>query len=156
MAPRKKAAAKPVDLTPANPGDLVAEYHKLNDHFKVQQDGFNEAMKPCRERIEEIRSTLHKMALDQRVKSFKTDAGTAYLSEIVVHKIDPEGAPYKDATGRDALLDWMLDNWDEFGNEGMQLNISKAIVDKWRASHDGAPPPGLKLDTQLRLNINRS
>jgi molybdopterin-biosynthesis enzyme MoeA-like protein len=32
-----------------------------------------------------------------------------------------------------APLDWLLDNWDDYGSEGIQLNVSKAIVEKWMA-----------------------
>lgn len=164
MAPRKKKDDAPqFDIKPGNPDAMIEEYFKLKGHFEAQQESFKNAMMPCTTRIEEIRRSLHAMAIEQKVKSYKTDHGTAYLSEITSHKIDPvAGAPFTNpetgevSTGRDALLDWGLANWAEFGNDGLQINVSAAAVEKWRAQHDGAPPPGLVLSTELRLNIRKS
>ncbi|MFA5902259.1 MAG: hypothetical protein WC829_24470 [Hyphomicrobium sp.] len=170
MAPRKKKTGPAVesqqlDIEQAiaavfDPAALIAEWHKLDAHVESESKRFGEYLKPSRDRMEAIKAELHAKALEQKVNGFPTNEGTAYLSTIVSHKIDPDSAydtaDGRHSVGRDALLDWMLDNWDEYGSEGMQLNISKPIVEKWREEHDNKPPPGLKLDTMVRLNIRKS
>ena len=117
--------------------------------------------------MEAIRQTLHAKALAEKTNGFPTDAGTAYLSVIDSYKIDPETAPYQSqdgrvSTGRDALLDWMLDNWEDYGSEGILLGIAKPVVEKYiDATKDeqhptGMLPPGLKKETLVRININKS
>lgn len=149
-----------IALTIFNPSALIAEWHGLKAHAEIQQKAFSEYLRPTLERMEAIKQELHAKALEQKVNGFPTDEGTAYLSEIVSHKFDPESkyvsADNRVSTGRDAVLDWLLDNWDEYGSEGIQLNVSKPIVDRWREEHDGKPPPGLKIETMLRLNIKKS
>lgn len=174
MPPRRKKLdpAGPITAAPVqlaieqaiagafDPAALIREYHQLDAHVDVQTKAFSEYLKPTRTRIEEIRSALHAKALEQKVNGFPTDEGTAYLSTIVSHKIDPEGTytnvEGRTSSGRDAVLDWALDNWDDYGSEGVTINVLKAVVDKWRQEHDDKPPPGLKLDTMIRLNIKKS
>lgn len=148
------------------PATLIKEFLTLKAHAESEGKRFGEYIKPTTDRMNLIKASLHARALAGKVNGFPTDEGTAYLSEIVSHKIDPE-SQYKTAdgrisTGRDALLDWMLDNWDEYGSEGCQLNVSKAIVEKWMENttdeehKDGVPPPGLKIEKFKQLNIKRS
>ncbi len=177
MAPRKKkadtpapeqldieqaiAAAGPPDpvLLPFNPAALIKEFNTLKANVEQQLKAFGEYLKPTNDRMESIRQELHAKALEQKVNGFPTDEGTAYLSEIVSFKIDPE-AQYqtvdgRTSTGRDALLDWMLDNWDAYGSEGAMINVSKAVAEKWQEEH-GTPPPGTKTDKLVRINIRKS
>lgn len=179
MAARRKPRVDPaqIDLeekiaeTPALPpaakaSDLIAEFFTLKDHSETQSKAFAEYLKPTNARMEEIRQTLHAMAIEGGVNGFPTDSGTAYLSTILNHTIDPEStytnAEGRVSQGRDALLDWALDHWEDYGSEGLQIGISKAVVDKYmqdRANDNeyrGKPPPGLKLSELIRLNIRRS
>lgn len=172
MAPRKKkadpaqidleeaVAETQIDFSKVKPAELIAEFHQLKSHSEAQQKAFSDYMKPTNERMEQIRQLLHGKAVHDGVNSFSTDNGTAYLSRIVTHKIDPD-ASYTNvegrvSTGRDAVLDWLLDNWDDYGSEGLQLNVSKDVVEKWTLDHEGNPPPGLKMDVLVRCNIKRS
>lgn len=148
------------------PQDLIKEFLTLKAHAESEGKRFTEYMKPTVDRMKLIQSSLHARALASKVNGFPTDEGTAYLSTITSHKIDPESSYIssegRTSTGRDALLDWMLDNWDQYGSAGIQLNVSKDIVDKWREATqseehpNGVPPPGLKLDSFQQLNIRRS
>jgi hypothetical protein len=181
MAPRKKKAETPPVQEPVqleiedaiknvprgNPADLIKEYFTLKEHVETQSKAFAEYLKPSNTRIEQIKSALHAMALEQKVNGFPTDEGTAYLSTITSHKVSADAEPYtnqdgRTSTGRDALLDWMLDNWDEYGSESMQLNIAKAGIEKWQEATqseefpNGKVPPGLALESFVRINIKRS
>jgi len=160
------AQKPPVDYGAVKPAELIAEFHLLKAHAEEQSKKFSEYLKPTNTRIEEIRQLLHGKALHEGVNAFSTDNGTAYLSRIVTHKIDPESAytsqEGRTSTGREALLDWLLDYWDDYGSEGMQLGVSKDIVQKWMDDHrddpqwNGREPPGLKLDVLVRCNIKAS
>src|SRR5437762_1484813 len=162
------AAAPPaLDFSKVKPAELIAEFHLLKAHTEEQSKKFSEYLKPTNTRMEEIRQLLHGKALHEGVNAFSTDSGTAYLSRIVTHKIDPDASYTSQetgriSTGREALLDWMLDNWDDYGSEGMQLGVSKDIAQKWMDDHkddpawNDKPVPGLKFDTLVRLNIKQS
>lgn len=164
----EKAIAQkpPVDFGTIKPAELIAEFHLLKAHAEEQSKKFSEYLKPTNTRMEEIRQLLHGKALHDKVNGFPTDAGTAYLSTIVTHKIDPESSytsqEGRTSTGREALLDWLLDYWDDYGSEGMQLNVSKDIIEKWMSDKrddpqwNDKPPPGLKLDSFKRINIKQS
>lgn len=173
MAPRKKKSDAPAQevlppdinqtslpLAPIQPASLIEEYFTLKSHDETQSKLFQEYIGPTRQRMEEIKSTLHAAAIAQKVNGFPTDSGTAYLSTIVNYRIDPDSnytnGEGRISAGRDALLDWMLDNWDDYGSEGAQINVSKDVVDKWMQEHEGAPPPGLKIEQLIRCNIKRS
>jgi hypothetical protein len=153
-------------LAKITPEALIKEFLTLKSHAESEGKRFAEYIKPTADRMNLIKASLHARALAGKVNGFPTDEGTAYLSEIVSHRIDPESryqtADGRVSTGRDALLDWLLDNWDEYGSEGIQLNVSKAIVEKWMEHttdedhKDGAPPPGLKIEKFKQLNIKRS
>lgn len=148
------------------PESLIKEFLILKTHAESESKRFAEYMKPTVDRMKLIQSSLHARALAGKVNGFPTDEGTAYLSEITSHKIDPESTYQttdgRISVGRDALLDWMLDNWDEYGSAGIQLNVSKEIVNKWmentqtEENKDGVPPPGLKIEKFKQLNIRRS
>lgn len=157
QAIKEKTTAELKVLIARDPADLIGEYFKLDGHASAESQRFKEYLKPTVDRIELIRQALHAKAIEQKVNGFPTDEGTAYLSTIVSYKIDPDAAnPETGATGRDALLDWVLAEWDTYGSEGLMLNVSKAVVDKYAQDHNGTLPPGLKSDSLTRINIKRS
>ena len=185
MPPRKQKAAAPdpaqtdledaitqadeprqIDYSKVKPDALIAEWNLVKKEVEDKTKLFNDFMKPMRDRMEEIKQLLHGKILHDGVNAFSTDNGTAYLSRIVTHTIDPE-ASYtsmegRTSKGRDALLDWLLDYWDEYGSEGIQLGVSKEIIARWMGDHvndpewNDKPPPGLKLDVLVRCNIKAS
>ena len=159
-------ATPQVDYSSVKPAELIAEFHLLKAHSEDAAKKFAAYIKPTSDRMEQIRQLLHGKALHEGVNAFSTDNGTAYLSRIVSHKIDPESSytslEGRTSTGRDALLDWSLDFWDDYGSEGLQIGVSKETVQKWMDDHvndpawNDKPPPGLKLETLVRLNIKKS
>lgn len=148
------------------PAALIKEFLTLKAYVEGEQKRLSEFLKPSLEKMQACKAQLHAKALEQKVNGFPTDEGTAYLSPITSHLIDPESGytstDGRKSSGREALLDWMLDNWEDYGSEGAQIGIAKAMVDKYReatqseAHPDGVPPPGLKLTTQINLNIKKS
>lgn len=169
--PRKKAVhtenikGTVVDASPLPPisaDALIAEYVRNDDWVSAQEKAFGEHMKPIRDRQEAIKQQLHEKLLAEGGKdaSFKTDHGTAYISNIMNTKIDVDAAPYTNergavVKGRDAVLDYALEHWDDIGNELLTINVVKDAV-KQIIEKTGAPPPGVQISHFARVNIRRS
>ena len=156
MPPRKK----PVEPAAVLPGqmplpldhnsnvtdnDLIAENHKLEDLIKAAQAKFDEWAKPHKARIAEIESALRARLLERGADSTKTDAGTAYFSNIMNTKV--ENIPL--------LFDFVADNWEEVGAD-VKISVPVGKVREHMDEHDGRPPPGISISYFSRLNIKRS
>lgn len=159
-APGVITSASAVEVTPMSPAELIAEHRKLEAFADAQTKAFTEHMKPHVERMAEIKQQLLEFLLAQKARNISTDEGTAYISTIVSHKIDPAAAAYLNdrgeaVQGREAVLDWSLENWDKYGNEGLQINLAKAVVEQV-IQDTGAPPPGLVISQFQKVNIRKS
>lgn len=156
MPPRKK----PVEPAAVLPGqmplpldhnsnvtdnDLIAENHKLEDLIKAAQAKFDEWAKPHKARIAEIEGLLRMRLTERGADSTKTDAGTAYFSNIMNTKI--ESVPL--------LFDFVADNWDDLGAD-TKISLPVGKVREYMDAHDAQPPPGMSISYFNRLNIKRS
>ena len=160
-----KSAPAPLEQAAQTVGtanDLIAEEIKIDDFIKAQSKAFGEFLKPHKARQEEIQNLLLALLNQQQVDSIKGDAGTAYKSNILNVGIDAEGTePYVkpdngvEERGREAFLDFSLDNWETFGQDGLMFSAQKDAVKKWIEEH-GKPPPGIKISYFTRVNIRRS
>lgn len=156
------AAANPLASKTAD--ELVARHLFLKDWMAAESKRFAEYLAPHKAEMEAIDNQLHGMlnALGGGDKAMlSSDAGTAYLSTLMNVSVSPDGAPYtkpgaETQTGREALLDFALDNWDEIGNELLLFQAQKDAVRRWMDEHDGQPPPGLKISYFTRVNVRRS
>lgn len=141
--------------------DLIAEEIKIDDFCKAQAKAFGEFLKPHKARQEEIQNLLLALLNQQKVDSIKGDAGTCYKSSILNVGLDPEGTESytgfggEARQGREAFLDFSLDNWDTFGADGLLFSPQKDAVKKYIEEHD-KPPPGVKISYFTRVNIRRS
>jgi len=151
MAPRTKR--QPVE-TPApavghnsdvTDNDLIAENHKITDLIKAAQAKFDEWSKPHKERLKAIEDGLFARLVERGADSTKTDAGTAYISNLASVKIE-DG---------EKLFDFAADHWEVYGDE-IKLSIGIKAVRAYMDEHDGQLPPGVSLSKYARLNINRS
>ena len=162
--PRKKQTAPKVEAPVVVQNDieqLIAEHHKIDDWVKAQSKAFAEHLKPHKARLEEIENQLLAMSNAQKCNSFKTDAGTAYRSTLMNLSISPEGPTYRNSEGqevigREALLDFALENWNDYGNDILLISAQKDAVKRYMESHAGSPPPGIKVGFFTRMNVNRS
>jgi len=148
MPPRKK----PVEPTPAigdnsnvTDNDLIAENHKLEDLIKAAQAKFDEWAKPHKARIGEIEGLLRMRLTERGADSTKTDAGTAYFSNIMHTKV--ESVPL--------LFAFVADNWDDLGAD-TKISLPVGKVRECMDAHDAQPPPGMSISYFNRLNIKRS
>ena len=127
---------------------LVSEHQQICAQLDAQQKTFATYCKPYNERIEQIQAAITASMTEQGIKSFKTDTGTAILSEINTAKIKPDE--------RDAYIDMCLENWQEFGGEMMQIGAPKAeAVRHYMDEHGGRTPPHIEMSTVLRFSIRK-
>jgi hypothetical protein len=140
---------------------LIAEHNKLDDWIKGENKRFGEFLKPHKDRLEAIGNQLLALSNTQKWDSIRTDAGTAYRSTLLNVSVSPEGLPYQveghdDRIGREALLDFALNHWDDIGNDLLLVSAQKDAVKKFMEDHEGKPPPGVKTGWFTRINIRRS
>lgn len=151
-------------MTEPTASDLVAEHCRLDDYVTAESKRFQAHLKPAQDRMAEIKNKLHEMLLglgSKAKQSISTDHGTVYTSTIMTPKISTWGPPYVTASGtrvgRDAYLDFCLDNWDTVGNEMLQLGApQKDALKTYIEAHNGAVPPGIEISSFTRVNIRRS
>jgi hypothetical protein len=141
---------------------LIAERFAIDDKIKAANKVLAEHVAPHKARMEqidiELMTILNQMGDDKA--SISTDVGTAYKSHLLNVSIDPE-SEYCNETdgvscGRMALLDFALEHWDEIGNELLLVQPQKDAVKSYMESHDGNPPPGLKISWFTRVNVRRA
>jgi hypothetical protein len=125
--------------------DLIAESHKLADQVKAGAAKFAEWKKPLDARSKEIEDQLFARLVERGADSTKTDAGTAYISNLASVVIQDQAT----------LFDFAADHWEKVGDE-VKLSIGIKAVRAWMDEHDGQLPPGVSLSKYSRLNINRS
>jgi len=187
MAPRKRAsAATPEEADAAKkaadeaksklleelrgqgPADLIKTYRDLRDYVDGETSRLNDFLKPSTTKMQAILDILLEKATVEKVNNYATDAGTAYISSGITPKVDPvKGASYVNSsgetvTGREALLDWLLDNWDAYGAEwatvGIALDGVKAhmAATKSETAPEGIPPPGIAIERWIRMNVRKA
>jgi len=135
------------DKTVISAADLVQEHIKLDDFIDSENKKFADHLKPHKKRQEEIRNLLLSLLNEQKTNSMSTDHGTAYISTIMTPKIND----------RDKYLDFVNENWDDIGNEMLQLSApQKDALKNFIETHDNKTPPGVEVSYFNRLNIRRS
>jgi len=152
MAPRKKvdSEVQPIVAIGHNSGindaDLIAENFKLEDLIKAAQIKFEDWAKPHKTRLKEIEDTLFARLAERKSDSTKTDYGTAYISTLMSTKIE----------AREPLIDFMMDQWEAWGSDMMQVGVTKDAVKRYMEDNNGQLPPGISISHFSRLNIRRS
>ena len=161
MPAKKQESPKPSVQEVLNPtvDQLIAEHNQVDDWLKSETKRFAEHCKPYKDRLEAIGNQLLALSNQQKWDNIKTDAGTAYRSTLLNVSISEEGAPYmrdgREQKGRDALLDFALDNWEAIGNDLLLVSAQKDAVKRYLEEH-GAPPPGIKTSWFTRINVRRT
>lgn len=140
-------------MSKPTPDVLIAEHNKIEDFLKTESKKFNDFCKPYIDRKEEISNKLHEMLLalnadkpENKRASFSTEHGTAYLSTIITPKV----------TDKEKYLDWVLDNWPEYGAM-LQIGApQKGSLQEYQDANDGKLPPFVETASFIRCNIRRS
>lgn len=151
MPPRKKPPTEQPAPTIGHNSDLsddalIAENFKLEDLIKAAQAKFNEWAEPHKSRLKEIEDTLFARLAERKADSTKTDSGTAYISNIMNTNIE----------NREAIIDFMMDNWEAWGADMIQVNVTKDAIKRYMEENNGVLPPGISISHFSRLNIRRS
>lgn len=129
---------------PLNAADLIQEYRRTDDWVTKETARFTEHLAPTKKRLEEIKGILLGMLNEQKTNSMSTDNGTAYISTIMTPKI----------TDRDKYLDFVNENWDQIGNEMLQVSMpQKSALKTYMEEHNDALPPGVEVSYFNRVNI---
>lgn len=148
----------PVDeLLKPTADTLIAEYIKTRDWMDAEGKKFDEHLKPYKDRQEHIANTLQGIMIEQKLESLPTEHGTASRSTLMNLSVTAdETQSYNEASGREALLDFAVDHWDEIGNELLLIKPQMDAVKRWMETHAGQPPPGVKVGYFTRINVRRS
>ena len=150
MPPRKKTAEQPTPAIGHNSDvsddALIAENFRIEDLIKAASAKFSEWSAPHKARLKEIEDTLFARLAERKADSTKTDSGTAYISNILNTKIE----------NRDPLIDFAMDNWDQWGSDMLQIGVTKDAVKRYMEENNGQLPPGISVSHFSRLNIRRS
>lgn len=128
---------------------LVSERQQVRAHLDAQDEAYKNYCKPYREQIEKLDAQITEMMVAQKIKSLKTDTGTAILSEITTPRIIPEQ--------RDQYIDWCLDNWSTFGGEMMQIGSPKVeAVRSYMDANQGHLPPHIDITRRFQFSIRKA
>lgn len=141
---------------------LIKKHIELDDWIKAENKRFASHLEPHKQMLEVISNEFLRRFNERKSENSKTEYGTAYISTLLNIAVSPEGAPYvrgddsaPTSVGREALLDFALDHWDEIGNEMLIISAQKDSVRCWMDEHNGVPPPGIKVEWFRRVNIRR-
>ena len=153
MPPRKKPPAVmiPGDVPPIGHNSdlsddaLIAENFKIEDLVKAAKAKFDEWAKPHQVRLKEIEDTLFARLAERKADSTKTEAGTAYISNIMNAKVESV----------ETLFDFVADHWADVGSD-VKINVPIAMVREHMETHNGMVIPGMSVSHFSRLNIKRS
>lgn len=157
------------ELRTQTPADLIKRYRELDAWMDEQTKKLSEFLAPHREITNAINAVMLEKALAEQVNSFSTEFGTAYISKGFSYKVDPNAqSQYVDpttgeiSTGREALLDWALANWDDYGAPYLAVTLPadgvKAYAEATKNDQhpEGLLPPGITAERWMRLNIRKA
>ena len=158
---KKQSAPEQAPAQDQTAEQLIAEHNKLDDWIKAESKRFSEFLKPHKDRLEAIGNQLLALSNTQGWQNFVSEKGygTAYRSTLLKISVSPEGLPYERegqaSVGREALLDFALDHWDDIGNDLLLVSAQVGAVRKYMEEHEGKPPPGITTSWFTRINVNR-
>lgn len=120
----------------------VAQFVKLRDHIKKQNDDHKKTMKPFNETLEQLNSVLLAHLIAMNGNSVATDSGTVYRTE-------KKSASLADAQ---AFIDYVIANgaWDLLDRKA---NVT--AVEDFINTHS-APPPGVNFSSTFVVGVRRA
>ena len=102
-------------------GDAIEKFKEIEAYVEAETEKFNATMKPWKEAMAVIENAVRQELLDQNLNSFKSDAGTAYLSRVLSVKVD----------NSEKFLEFVKQgNWDF-----LDARVRKEPVKKWMDEH---------------------
>lgn len=121
---------------------LIAKHFELEAVLKAREEQREKEDKAYKDSITAIKATLQQRLIERGANHTATDAGTAYLSDILNVKV----------TDRAAFLKYTFN-----GGEDMLLaSAQKDAVKTYMQMHAGENPPGVETSVFTKLNIRRA
>lgn len=120
--------------------EMIKQYHLLKADSEALAKEQAEVMRPYTEGMKVIKNFILLKLDEQKEKSVKTNAGTAYISTGIKPKVD----------NREALLEHVKEHnaWSML-DIGVLLEPVKDFLD----ASGGEPPPGVSIEYWRRCNI---
>lgn len=116
---------------------LIEACIRIKDKKHELADKHREELAPYNEKIKQIEGVIQEKLTTDKLKSLKTESGTAYLSEYVTYKIDN------------------LDEVWQYAKDNNRPELFERRVNKTVANEIGEVP-GTERSSIYRLNIRRS
>ena len=87
-----------------------------------------------------------------RNEADKTRTGARNEAERLTTETRKKAESYKQSVD----FDFLMEDWDAWGNDMMLVNVTKDAVKRYMEEHSGQLPPGISISHFQRLNIKRS
>ena len=127
----------------ATPLELITAYIKYRDYTAAKQKALDDELKPYTEAMATISTAMLDVLNNSGADSIKTDAGTAYVSELDSMKV----------ADRDALFDFVMQTGE---TQLLSAAVAKEAVRDYMAEHGGQLPPGVEKSSIRKVNFRRS
>lgn len=122
--------------------DIIGKYIAYRDFIDKQEDGLKEKLKPYRDAMKVLEAAMNKNLSDANAESLRTEAGTAYFSELMsVSTVD-----------RSALFEYVKTHG---AYDLLTSAVAKDQVRDFMSSHDGSQPPGVNVTFCKKVNFRR-
>jgi hypothetical protein len=127
----------------ASPLELITAYIKYRDYTAAKQKALDDELKPYADAMATISTAMLDHLNMSGADSIKTDAGTAYVSELDSMKVGD----------RDALGAFILETGEL---QLLSMAVAKDAVRDYMAEHQGQLPPGVEKSSIRKVNFRRS
>jgi hypothetical protein len=126
---------------------LIEQSLKLRDWMDAETERFNSFLKPHNEQREAIANEINRRMIEQQVDNFTVKGiGTAFKQIRNAYKSED----------KTSFLDWVLDNWDQWGAMLQIGNPQADAVKSYMDSNSGQLPPTVTNTPTMQVHIRRS
>ena len=120
--------------------NIVETYIKYRDYIDKREDELKTELKVYRDAMKVLEAATNKVLTASNVESLRTEAGTAYFTEVMsVSTVD-----------RSALFDYVKANG---AYDLLTSAVAKDQVREFMQSHDGSQPPGVNVTFVRKVNF---
>ena len=127
----------------ATPLELITAYIKYRDFTAAKEEALKQELKPYTDAMATISTAMLDILNQSGADSIKTDAGTAYVSELDSMKV----------IDRDALMDFVVTSGE---TSLLSAAVAKDGVRDYMSEHQGQLPPGVEKSSIRKVNFRRS
>jgi len=122
---------------------LVKKYIEVRQAIDDKETEFEKELAPYKSCLKTLETAMNTLLLSLNTESVKTDAGTAYVSNIMSTKV----------SNRQALMEYVA----RTGNFNLlTAAVSKEQVKEFMEANDGHVPPGVDVASIRKVNFRRS